>query len=57
MLLNVPNEIFVDTDRADIKPEFRSALDRVATVLNENTISKLVQLRSACCSLGRLLEH
>ena len=42
LLMNVPNEISFDTDRANIKPEFRSTLDKVASVLNENTATNIV---------------
>ncbi|MBA2689185.1 MAG: OmpA family protein [Burkholderiales bacterium] len=42
LLMNVPNEISFDTDRADIKPAFRSTLDKVASVLNENTATNIM---------------
>jgi outer membrane protein OmpA-like peptidoglycan-associated protein len=34
--LEIPSDISFDTNRADIKPNFRPILDRFATTLNEN---------------------
>jgi outer membrane protein OmpA-like peptidoglycan-associated protein len=34
--LDIPSDISFDTNRADIKPNFRPILDRFATTLNEN---------------------
>lgn len=42
LLMNVPNEISFDTDRAEIKPAFRATLDKVASVLNENTATNII---------------
>ena len=42
LLLNVPSEISFDTDHADIKPAFRSTLDKVGAVLNENTTTNII---------------
>lgn len=35
LLLNMPSGVTFDTNQATIKPEFRSTLDQVASVLNE----------------------
>jgi outer membrane protein OmpA-like peptidoglycan-associated protein len=34
--LDIPSDISFDTNRSDIKPDFRPILDRFATTLNEN---------------------
>jgi outer membrane protein OmpA-like peptidoglycan-associated protein len=42
LLMSVPSEISFDTDRSDIKPAFRSTLDKVGGVLNENTTTNII---------------
>lgn len=39
--LNIPGEVSFDTDSARIKPGFMSALDRVASILNQDTRSTI----------------
>ncbi|RJG01141.1 OmpA family protein [Noviherbaspirillum sedimenti] len=39
--LEIPSDISFDTNRADIKPNFRPVLDRFATSLNENPVTNV----------------
>jgi outer membrane protein OmpA-like peptidoglycan-associated protein len=37
--LDIPNDISFDTNRADIKPDFRPVLDKFASTLNQNSVT------------------
>lgn len=40
--VNFPSEVLFDFDRADIKPEFRPALDEVSRILNQDPRSRVL---------------